>query len=69
VAQAGAWNRYGHPNPGVERRWQRSGAVFWRSDQHGAVTLHSSGKGLAATSVRQASRRYWQACNNAGNIC
>jgi competence protein ComEC len=61
VAQAGAWNRYGHPNPGVERRWQRSGAVFWRSDRHGAVTLHSSGRGLAATSVRQASRRYWQA--------
>lgn len=61
VAQAGAWNRYGHPSPDVERRWQGGGAVFWRSDLHGAVTVHSSGKGLVAVSERQASRRYWQA--------
>jgi competence protein ComEC len=61
VAQAGAWNRYGHPSPDVERRWQQGGAVFWRSDRHGAVTLHSSRTGLAVTSARQVYRRYWQA--------
>ncbi|WP_317135378.1 DNA internalization-related competence protein ComEC/Rec2 [Pollutimonas sp. M17] len=60
VAQAGAWNRYGHPNSDVQSRWQRSGAAFWRSDWHGAVTVHSSAGGLRATSARQASRRYWQ---------
>ncbi|MGB3287637.1 MAG: ComEC/Rec2 family competence protein, partial [Burkholderiaceae bacterium] len=61
VAQAGAWNRYGHPHPDVQIRWQRSGAVFWRSDRHGAVTLHSSAGGLSAVAARQAWRRYWQA--------
>ncbi|HWK71421.1 MAG TPA: hypothetical protein VNS29_11350 [Burkholderiaceae bacterium] len=60
MVQAGAWNRYGHPNPDVQSRWQRSGAAFWRSDRHGAVTVHSSAGGLRATSARQASRRYWQ---------
>ncbi len=61
VAQAGAWNRYGHPHPDVEARWKRSGASFWRSDRHGAVSFDSGPDGLAVRSERQAARRYWQA--------
>lgn len=61
VAQAGAWNRYGHPHPDVEARWMRSGARFWRSDRHGAVGFDSGPDGLVVRSERQAARRYWQA--------
>ncbi len=60
IAQAGLWNRYGHPSPLVEQRWQDHGAVFWRTDQHGAVTMQSRAEGLLAHGDRQFSPRYWQ---------
>lgn len=60
VAQAGAWSRFGHPHPTVVKRWQESGAQFWRSDQHGAVQISSSKQGLVVTAERQAKKRYWQ---------
>lgn len=60
VAQAGLWNRYGHPSPAIQARWESSGAIFWRTDQHGAITLQSRDSGLSAHSERQFSRRYWQ---------
>ncbi|NYT60738.1 DNA internalization-related competence protein ComEC/Rec2 [Alcaligenaceae bacterium] len=60
VAQAGIWNRYGHPSPAIETRWENSGAMFWRTDQHGAITLQSRASGLLAHNERQFSRRYWQ---------
>ncbi|RTZ47804.1 DNA internalization-related competence protein ComEC/Rec2 [Candidimonas sp. SYP-B2681] len=60
IAQAGLWNRYGHPSPLVERRWQDYGAAFWRTDQHGAITMRSRAAGLLAYSERQFSPRYWQ---------
>ena len=60
VAQVGAWNRYSHPAPAVELRWKRSGANFWRTDYHGAISLRSREKGLHADSERQAAPRYWQ---------
>lgn len=61
IAQAGPWNRYGHPHPAVQERWERSGARFWRTDRHGAVTVASRADGLDVRAARQVSRRYWQA--------
>lgn len=60
IAQAGLWNRYGHPSPMVEARWQEGGTTFWRTDQQGAITVQSRATGLSAHGVRQYSRRYWQ---------
>src|SRR5690606_14860728 len=60
VAQAGAWNRYGHPAAEVEARWQSSGAQFWRTDHHGAISLRSRADGLQGPSASMAARRYWQ---------
>ncbi|TFL11330.1 DNA internalization-related competence protein ComEC/Rec2 [Pusillimonas caeni] len=59
IAQAGRWNRYGHPHPTVQRRWQRAGARFWRTDLHGAVTVRSRAEGLVVESHRQARQRHW----------
>ncbi|MEO6958890.1 MAG: DNA internalization-related competence protein ComEC/Rec2 [Burkholderiaceae bacterium] len=60
VAQVGAWNRYGHPNPLIEQRWERAGAVFWRTDRDGSVKFSSSLGGLQVEGARASSRRYWQ---------
>lgn len=60
VVQVGRWNRYGHPGRGVEQRWRRSGAEFWRTDLHGAITIRSRPRGLTAQAERQQHPRYWQ---------
>ncbi|CAM5389467.1 DNA internalization-related competence protein ComEC/Rec2 [Eoetvoesiella caeni] len=60
IAQAGAWNRYGHPHPKVQRRWEDAGAQFWRTDRDGAVQVQSRSRGLVAQSVRHMRKRYWQ---------
>lgn len=60
VAQAGLWNRYGHPSPEVQARWEDSGTAFWRTDQQGAVTIRSRSEELTVSSEREFSRRYWQ---------
>lgn len=59
VAQAGRWNRYGHPHPAVERRWQRAGAQFWRTDLHGAIIARSRKNSLDVDAWRQLRRRHW----------
>lgn len=61
IAQMGPWNRYGHPHPAVEARWEQNGARFWRSDRHGAVRVVSRAGGLEVHGLRQMARRYWQA--------
>ncbi|HEY9279085.1 MAG TPA: DNA internalization-related competence protein ComEC/Rec2, partial [Eoetvoesiella sp.] len=60
LAQAGAWNRYGHPSPLVEQRWEEAGARFWRTDLHGGVAVQSRQSGLYVLSTRQSKQRYWQ---------
>jgi competence protein ComEC len=60
IAQAGLWNRYGHPSEVIEKRWQDSGAVFWRTDLHGAIQIRSRPDGLSAEAARRSSPRYWQ---------
>lgn len=59
IAQAGYLNRFRHPAPPVQARWQRAGAMFWRTDRHGAVAVMSSATGLAARAESLAARRYW----------
>lgn len=59
IAQAGSWNRYGHPAGSVRDAWQRAGATFWQTDLHGAVHARSRAGGMAVTSILEASRRYW----------
>ncbi|TCT04415.1 competence protein ComEC [Paralcaligenes ureilyticus] len=59
LAQAGLWNRYGHPGPEVVQRWEQAGATFWRTDRQGAITVRSRQNGLRAYSTREYDRRYW----------
>ncbi|HEU0231563.1 MAG TPA: DNA internalization-related competence protein ComEC/Rec2 [Burkholderiaceae bacterium] len=60
IAQAGKWNRYGHPDQGVEARWKSSGATFWRTDRQGAVLVRSESTGLRVETTRSTQARYWQ---------
>jgi len=52
IAQAGRWNRYGHPHAMVQRRWKRAGATFWRTDLDGAVVASSRESGLRVAANR-----------------
>ena len=61
VSQNGWWNRFGHPHAEVQRRWQRAGAIFLRTDASGAVTVRSTPQILYYHSERDGSARYWQA--------
>lgn len=47
VISAGQRNRYGHPSPEVLERFTKIGTHLFRTDQHGAVTLTISSKGIS----------------------
>lgn len=59
IAQAGRWNRYGHPAAAIRRRWQAHGAEFWDTSRHGAVVAESRGGVLVVRAERERRRRYW----------
>ncbi|RZS80710.1 DNA internalization-related competence protein ComEC/Rec2 [Pigmentiphaga kullae] len=59
VAQAGYLNRYRHPHPDAEQRWRRAGAMFHRTDRHGALVFTSRAAGLRVERERETRRRYW----------
>lgn len=61
IAQAGRWNRYGHPAAVVRRRWQADGAEFWETGRHGALTVRSRGGVLTVQAERALRPRYWSA--------
>jgi competence protein ComEC len=61
IAQVGALNRFGHPDPDVQTRWKLSGAQFWRTDQHGALSIVSAPEKLLVTAERKVKARYWHA--------
>ena len=50
IASAGAANRHGHPDAGVLARY--AGALLYRTDEHGDVTLRSDGERLWVQSAR-----------------
>ena len=59
ITQAGYLNRFSHPALEVEERWKASQAKFWRTDNHGAVTVKSTQKGLNVGSESHFRKRYW----------
>lgn len=59
IAQAGRLNRYGHPHPVVQQRWESAGTQFWRTDQHGAIVVRSRPDHLQVESHRQSRVRHW----------
>lgn len=61
IAQAGRWNRYGHPSGMIQRRWESSGAGFWNTGVDGAVIAHSKNGKLTVAAERELRPRYWAA--------
>jgi competence protein ComEC len=59
IAQAGAYNRFGHPHPDVVQRWVTHGTKVWVSSQHGAVKVRSSSDKLLLATARLQRQRYW----------
>lgn len=59
VVQAGHYNRFGHPNPAVVKRWRDHGAEVWVSSWHGAVRFESTPQGLSISQARHDRKRYW----------
>lgn len=59
VIQAGAYNRYGHPDQSVVARWQAAASTVWQSQKDGAVSFESSAAGLQVVSARAKRKRYW----------
>jgi competence protein ComEC len=59
VALVGHRNRFQHPDATVQRRWRQAGAIFWRADLHGAITVYSQRAKLIVKAQRDAQRRYW----------
>ena len=60
IAQLGWWNRFSHPHAVVQARWERSGALFLRTDQWGALTVESRPSALYYFGERDRYARYWQ---------
>ena len=59
IALVGYRNRFGHPDLAVQRRWHKAGAMFWRSDLQGALTVRSKDSKLTVERQRDVGRRYW----------
>ncbi|HEX9166265.1 MAG TPA: MBL fold metallo-hydrolase, partial [Gemmatimonadales bacterium] len=45
-------NRYGHPHPAVVARLDSAGAMVWRTDRHGTVTVQTDGCRVAVRTRR-----------------
>lgn len=61
IAQAGRWNRYGHPSELIRQRWQAQGATFWDTGRHGAMVVRSHRGRLTVQAERLHNSRYWAA--------
>lgn len=60
VFTTGYLNRFKHPKPLIENRYQESGSLTWRSDAHGALVFDFLQKGALHTQAwRQQAPRYW----------
>lgn len=56
VISVGADNSFGHPHPGTLAALESAGAVIYRTDRDGAVTLRSDGTRWQATTMRSRTR-------------
>lgn len=59
IFSVGYRNRFHHPNPGVLERYRASGAVLYRTDRDGAVSLRLDSPAAGIVTERTERRRYW----------
>ncbi len=60
IFTVGYLNRFKHPKPLIEKRFEESGAMTYRSDYQGALTLDFMGtNNIAIVGLRQSQPRYW----------
>lgn len=59
IFQAGAWNRYRHPDTTVLERWRAAGSTLWRTDLQGGIEARSRAAGLSLSGALASSRRHW----------
>ncbi|MDJ0776463.1 MAG: DNA internalization-related competence protein ComEC/Rec2 [Gammaproteobacteria bacterium] len=60
VHSASRNNRWGFPRDAVTARYRAAGSRQYRSDDSGAIELHSSAAGLSLRAIRQPVRRIWR---------
>lgn len=58
-AQTGFQNRFRHPHPLVQQRWQSQGILFFNTALTGAIRFASTATGLDYQLLREKQRRYW----------
>jgi competence protein ComEC len=60
IFTVGYLNRFKHPKPLIEKRFEESGAYTYRSDYQGALTIDfSRQKNIRINALRQSQPRYW----------
>lgn len=59
AASAGWWNRFLHPHPETQQRWEQAGAMFLSTLQWGALSFASTDTRLHWHAERWHNRRYW----------
>jgi competence protein ComEC len=50
IFSAGKSNKFGHPTPRVLKRFERAGAIAWRTDQHGDILVSMTTSSYSITS-------------------
>ncbi|HSI24211.1 MAG TPA: DNA internalization-related competence protein ComEC/Rec2 [Methylotenera sp.] len=60
IFTVGYLNRFKHPKGLIEKRFAENGALTYRSDYHGALTLNfTQSNGINVNALRQSQPRYW----------
>ena len=60
IFTVGYLNRFKHPKPLIEKRFEESGALTYRSDFDGALTINFTDKNsIGISALRQSQPRYW----------
>ncbi|OIR07207.1 ComEC family competence protein [mine drainage metagenome] len=59
IFSVGYRNRFHHPNAAVWERYRASGAMLYRTDRDGALSLRLAASGPVIVAEREARRRYW----------
>ena len=60
IFTVGYLNRFKHPKPMIEKRFEESGALTYRSDYQGALSIDFSRKNnISINALRQSQPRYW----------